>query len=555
MKIELLNLTKSYKVNKYIFDDNNRSSNLILKIKTSSGWRTIDSPYNPQEEAVKSLGNSFEEQTGVVLIGAGSGYFLSEIIKKRINNIVLITPYRAVAELNYSILSNFESIDGNAVIILSDEFDINFQKIISKIIEKRNFKKIIFHPRESKTFPQFFNPLSVYIDSLNNNIKFIRQDNSIKRVLFPCSGQIIEKEIIKEFVKRGIDVFDTESFNQRKIDSGSAWEIISRYEPDLIISTNNKGSDFEGYIPAVCRMARIKWATWFFDDPRFILSKNEIFDGQNRYGFCWDVSGAEALTEIGFRNISLLPLATDPDMFCPGEGDEDLEGRIIYVGSPGFGNEERYFSGLNKNNDAAELCQYFENQLFTKRKIPSLNEIHSALKALNFTNNFTDAEFERLPAYTMYKANLNYRIKALNSLADLNPIVYGEGWDGLLLDNVEKRDYIDYYNDLPHIYRSDTVQISLTHLQMRHYPNQRVFDVGACAGVVVNDRVTGWNELFTSELDELVFNNFDELKQKAHMFSKSKDLRRMYGEKLRHEVLSKHTYAHRIDTVLDTMLS
>ena len=119
MKIELLNLKKSYKENEYIFDDNNRSSNMILKIKTLYGWRAIDSPYYPEEEAVKSLGNSFDSQTSIVLIGAGSGYFLSEIIKKGVNDIVLITPYRVVAEQNYSILSDYESTEGNAYIILA----------------------------------------------------------------------------------------------------------------------------------------------------------------------------------------------------------------------------------------------------------------------------------------------------------------------------------------------------------------------------------------------------------------------------------------------------
>ena len=70
----------------------------------------------------------------------------------------------------------------------------------------------------------------------------------------------------------------------------------------------------------------------------------------------------------------------------------------------------------------------------------------------------------------------------------------------------------------------------------------------------MGDRVTGWNELFTSELDGLVFDDFDELKQKAEMFSQNKDLRREYGEKLKLEVLSKHTYYHRIDTILDKLL-
>ena len=66
-------------------------------------------------------------------------------------------------------------------------------------------------------------------------------------------------------------MFDTESFNQIKIDPKSAWEIISRYESDLIMSTNNKGSDFEGYIPAVCSMSGVKWATWFLEDQELFI--------------------------------------------------------------------------------------------------------------------------------------------------------------------------------------------------------------------------------------------------------------------------------------------
>ena len=79
MKIELLNLINFYKENEYIFDDNNRSSNIILKIKTSSGWRTIDSPYDPEEEAAKSLGKNFDSQTSIVLIGAGQDIFCQKL--------------------------------------------------------------------------------------------------------------------------------------------------------------------------------------------------------------------------------------------------------------------------------------------------------------------------------------------------------------------------------------------------------------------------------------------------------------------------------------------
>jgi len=86
---------------------------------------------------------------------------------------------------------------------------------------------------------------------------------------------------------------------------------------------------------------------------------------------------------------------------------------------------------------------------------------------------------------------------------------------------------------------------------MRHFPNQRVFDAGACGRTVLGDRVTGWNELFKSDLDDLVFDDLNELKQKAFIFSQNRELRKAYGEMLKSEVLSNHTYAHRIDRVIE----
>ncbi len=551
MKIELFNFKKSNKEYEYIFEDTDESTNKILKIRTKTGWRTIDSPYCPEEEARQTLGNSFYNQTSIMMIGAGSGFLISEVLKKGIKDITLITPYRVIADSNLKVLSEYRNLDGNVNIIVADTFNDSLKEKLGKLFKKNRKIKSIHHPREIITLSSMFNPLTVYLEWLNNPVDICDSKNSINRVLFPCSGQIIEKEIIKEFKKRNIEVFDIDSFAGKRLDHKKALEIISEYKPDLIMSTNNKGSDREGYLPAVCCLAGVKWATWFLDDPRFIISKNEIFDYQKRFGFCWDISGVEALNELGFSKSKMLPLSTDPEIFYPGQGHENLESRIVYVGSPGFGNEDRYFSGLDKNFASSILCKHFENKILKKRLLPTDDEIHSAINDLDIHTGFSSEELLRLPAYTMYKANLEYRIKALNELADLNPIVYGDGWQGLLSKNIEIRNYVDYYRDLPDIYRSDAVHISLTHLQMRHFPNQRIFDAGACGSAVLGDRVTGWNELFKTDLDELVFDDLYELKQKAFMLLSNKKLRRDYGNILKSEVLSKHTYSHRIDKLIE----
>ena len=66
----------------------------------------------------------------------------------------------------------------------------------------------------------------------------------------------------------------------------------------------------------------------------------------------------------------MLPLATDPDMFYLGEGDEKLDGIIIYVDSPGFGNEERCFSGLDKNHTAIDFVNILKKNYSLKERYP-----------------------------------------------------------------------------------------------------------------------------------------------------------------------------------------
>jgi len=341
MKIELLNLKKSHKEHECLFEDNHKSTDKKLKIRTTDGWRTIDSPYDPENEANQVLNANLDSPGAVILVGAGSGYLIKEVLKRGIKDITLITPYRVIAEKNAEILSDYKHIDGNSVLIVADSFDGRLKKIINQLFERHQKISMIFHPRETKTYPELFNPLSVYLETLNEPVEICCTEKKIKRVLFPCSGQIIEKEIINEFKKRGVEVFDIDSFNGKRLDHKKAWKIINEYKPDLIMSTNNKGSDIEGFIPTACFFSGVKWATWFLDDPRFIVSKNEIFSPQNRHGFCWDVSGTEALNDMNFSNAALLPLATDPEMFYPGKGDESLAGRIIYVGSLEISSAER----------------------------------------------------------------------------------------------------------------------------------------------------------------------------------------------------------------------
>lgn len=552
MSVKFIDLCQRQFKEEYTEKTAKNNSKKVIKVKTRSGWRSIDSPYNPVGEARSAIGQMREPESRAIVLGSGSGYIASELLKQSLSDIILITGSRVLAERNIKTFSRYNTSKINVTVLVASRVDDLLISHIKPFLENTAELKVIFHPRETKAYPSLFNPLSIYIDSCM--VPVSRQPvKPPKRVLFPCSGQLFEPEINRELTIRGIDVVQVESYANKSINHAKAWDLIREHKPDLVLSTNNKGSDTGGLIPEACRQAEVPWATWFLDEPRFIVSKGEVVERQKRFGFCWDIAGIDACRELGFAKIELLPLATNPSHFTPGEGDESLNGRIVYVGSPSFGNEERYFACIKDDPQASFIAKAFEKKLWQERRLPSHEEIGDVIHALGVKNHFSGETLRRLPAFILYKVNLSYRIEALKALADLNPVVYGDGWQGLLPEGVELRDYVDYYRDLVKIYRSDAVHLSLTHLQMRFYPNQRIFDVGACGRIVLGDKLKGWKDLFGSEFEDLIFHDFEELREKAGLLANNKNKRKHLGESLRRLILQRHTFSHRIDKMFEVI--
>ena len=552
MAINLINLCRKKIKEEYREEIHAGSLRKVFSIKTDFGWRSMDSLYDPVGEASAAVGELNVAETKAIVLGAGSGFIGIELLQSGITDILMITASNVLAINNIKVLSIHCEGQNKIDIIIATSVGENLISCVRKFAEGCADLRIVCHPRETKAFPHLFNPLSIFLQSLIFPISKEPYRSPI-RVLFPNSASLFEPEIYSELIKRGCEVFSVESFVDSNISSRKAWDMICKYKPDLVLSTNNKAADMNGLIPDACSVAGIPWATWFTDEPRFIVSQKEMRKQQKRFAFCWDKAGVESSQHLGFQHVELLALATDTSRFTPGKGIESLNGKIVYVGSPSFGNEDRYFSSLKSDPVAELISRKFEGQLLKERKMPSEVDVTEAVRGLELEEDYFSSEsLSRLPAYVLYRANQKYRIDAMTALADLNPIVYGDGWHGLLPDSIELRDYVDYYsNDLLNIYQSDAVHVSLTHLQMYFYPNQRIFDIGACGRIVLGDRLEGWGELFGNCFDDLVFDDFNNLRERAIELSGNQAKRKRLGCKLRSHILSQHTISHRIDRMLE----
>ena len=246
-----------------------------MKIKTDAGWRAIDSPYDPVAEARRIAGNNNGKAKRVVALGAGSGFMVRELLSAGAEDILLITGSQEIAGKNLQRLSGQKIKKTAVTIIFSPDFNDQLRKYLKNHFSTSTEIKLIYHPRELRAFPGLFNPVSVYVDSLRSPVKS-QADKQPQKVFFPAAGQIFEPEIYRELTSRGMDVISARPFSNRNIEHTQAWRIIHENRPDLVISTNNKGSDRGGMIPDACEFAGIPWATWFLDEPRFIVSESEV---------------------------------------------------------------------------------------------------------------------------------------------------------------------------------------------------------------------------------------------------------------------------------------
>ncbi|MDP8207224.1 MAG: glycosyltransferase [Candidatus Electryonea clarkiae] len=522
----------------------------IIRVKTCLGWRLLDSPYSPKTDVLRYITNDLESSDKVITFGCGSGYLPEILLEKGIKNAVFITGSKAASADTFRRLDRFKSENLNIDVVASHSSELAWEKILLPFLKKYPECTILNYDREIQAYPALYGELSLLIEHFKrSSYNYLPKFPGC--VLFPTSNGLLEIEVSNELERRGIKVIKIDPLTSTSINASTAWEILERNHSDLVISVNNQASDRNGLFPKACELAGIPWVTWMLDDPRFVLTTEEVLiSNRSRWGFHWDLNGVESWKDLGYINSFSLPLATDPGRFNPGEGDPSLNGRIVFVGSPIFKRAAGYFAGLDNNPHAMKVVDILEEQVRTSRKSPSMSELEETLTKLDLIDIFQGESLRRLPSYVVQQANKRYRIEMLSALAHLNPVIYGSGWEKLLPSGFEFRGIADYNNDLPRIYRSDAIHLSLTNLQMRSYPNQRIFDAGACGRVVVGERLDGWSELFGDQFDELLFDNIETMIERIEWLLDSPQQRSQLGTQLQKTVKDKHLISHRIDTIL-----
>lgn len=115
----------------------------------------------------------------------------------------------------------------------------------------------------------------------------------------------------------------------------------------------------------------------------------------------------ESWSSLRPDNGITLPLATDPAAFFPGDGNPDLRGKVVFVGSPMFESTKGYFAALLQDEKALEIADIFQESILEKRITPTPDSIRNVLEEKGWLHDFQGEKRRRLPSFVFKWPTVN----------------------------------------------------------------------------------------------------------------------------------------------------
>ena len=375
--------------------------------------------------------------------------------------------------------------------------------------------------------------------------------------------------------------------------------------PQALLTINHLGFDAEGRLTELLETLELPGLVWYVDSPRYIFLDHTANVSDNIGIFLWDKSYKVWLRQIGFEKVETLPLASDPNVFSVaangnGELPQVLPGRfypsdertedgapLIFVGdSMAFAVDKafdkmppqlqpKFADGSNDQVDelTRRFCELVTRNALNGRSLPweilegllreYARDVSSGLESLELSANTLRSSLSKnqhdrlnLESALVLMATRLFRNQFIEKIASAigsgQMVIYGDSdWKRVVNGSARIRPPVDYYQELPSLYREAGAVINITGLQMPHALNQRCYDVPVSGGFLLTDAQDALHEQFEPDREIITFRSEEELLDKWAYDSRNPSQRRQVIEKGCHRILQEHTYRHRVRRMLE----
>lgn len=305
--------------------------------------------------------------------------------------------------------------------------------------------------------------------------------------------------------------------------------------PDFVLTVNHLGFDAQGALAQALEQVEMPVAVWYVDSPLFVLRQWRALAPQVTSVFVWERSYVPLLQRMGMQDVHWLPLGADTASMA-GPQTPPLPGRVAFVGSSWQGQAQMWQARVapQVRAQAAKLTA-------------ALLQSRAALLPALAEHGAQPGAADWLAAAT-FAASCAQRTALLEAAPPLD--VWGdEGWRAALPEAAHHGP-IDYGPALSQVYRSATVNLNVTSLQMPTAVNQRVFDLPAAGGFLLTDAQEDVASFFEPGVEVSLYHDADELRERAHWYLTHPQACAAQVLRAHARVLREHTYVHRLQSLI-----
>ena len=308
------------------------------------------------------------------------------------------------------------------------------------------------------------------------------------------------------------------------IDESVRQEIISIVENgiDMIISF-----DFFPALSQICESYNIKYVSWVYDWPNYTLFHKEAYNKCNRI-FLFERDGVKLLSQYNINNVYYSSLAVDIDRLDLQLGTDisntEYEYDVSFVGNMN--------SNLNNILKLDEIPQYYEGY------INGLAQAQQKIYGYNIVNEIINDEFVGeylkavcadmdhfvIPHKHILSSQINKyitgmeRVNLLKTIANEYNLDVFTGNDNLAIPKAIIHKSIDYYSEMPRVFRKSRINLNVTLRSITSGIPLRVYDILGAGGFCLTNYQEDIVQLFKAGEELVVFTNKDDMFNKVEYY-------------------------------------
>lgn len=352
----------------------------------------------------------------------------------------------------------------------------------------------------------------------------------------------------KGFAKKGCAVQCYRDFNATDILSEITAE-VREFSPDFVVSYRDIAllKSLDGHY--MFEDMGIPVVLLFYDNPFYEVSVEELQRFKSRpdlyHFFVFDTEYIDMLQEFGVKAHHLM-LALDEDVFS-----EDKQ----------FSTHPQYEYDVSFVGELAEIPSYENQQNEETREVMKLMYKYRKESTSASLRNILSQHYPTVPiefsdyvalSSLLHQESAHFRWWMLSELKNIDIHVFGGDSS---LSNILSHGRVDYLKELPEVYRKTKVNLNINSLQLENSINNRIFDVAGVGGFVLSDDKEDLYRIDSAVAKEIAYSSPAELRKKIDFFLNDENSRLAIAKTLHEKVLENHTYTHRAQKVLETVMA